>query len=428
MAYRFVEKAPQEEPSKKSKYRFVEEQAPEESLGSNIGRQIGRGTARVAETALGAPRAFGDFLEGLVPEKAIKAGAEKVGLGQGVENLLENTKRFSPYKLFPKSEDIRENITKNLFGKKLEPQNEWERKADDLVSDFTALALPFPGMKLKFLKPALLALGGTAVSEGIGQLGGSEKEKQYGKIGAIVLGSMINPKGAENLAKGLYADARAARPADAKIAANKLSNSVDAFEKQLIKGDPNTPSKSKSFSLIKNIKSKIKNGEIDVEELEQFKRDINEARSSLYDDFKSDKVGRKSAKRNLDTVSKYIDNTLTEYGKTNPEWEAAYRPANEVYGAIAQSKKTRNWMFRNAKIIGFPTLAAELGLYASGGIGAALGGAALGAGALGSGELIARIMKSPTLRKYYTNAVTGALKEDAVLVHENLKKLSQSIR
>lgn len=404
---------------------------PKESLGSNIGRQVGRTGARVAETVLGAPRAFGEFLESVVPEKAIGQLAGKLGLQEPVEKGFEFAKRNAPYKLFPESQQIRKDISQGLFGKKLEPKNEWERKADDLISDFAALALPISGSKLKFLKPALLALGGTVASEGIEALGGTEKQKTYGKIGTILAGSFINPKGADKLSKDLYSQARSARPIDAKVSGKKLNDSVDNLEKQLKKGDPSAGSKRKSISLINDIKSKIKNGEIEVEELEQFKRDINEARSGLFEEFKVDKVGRKSAKRNLDTVSKYVDNALKEYGKTNPEWEAFYRPANEVHGAIANSKRARNWVIKNMKSIGFPALAGELGLYhfvspAAAGVG--LTGVGLGAAGVGASEVLSRVMKSPTLRKYYTNAMTGALKEDAVVVHENLKKIDQELR
>lgn len=402
-----------------------------ESLGANIGRQVGRSGARIAETVLGAPRAFGEFLESVVPEKAIGKLAGTVGLREPVEKGFETAKKFAPYKLFPESENIRKDISQGLFGKKLEPKNEWERKADDLISDFAALAIPFPGSKFKVLKPALLALGGTAASEGIGQIGGTEKQQQYGKIGTILLGSIINPKGAENLAKNLYAEARQVRAPDAKVSATKLTKSVDDLEKQLVKGDPGAGSKRKSLGLIKDIKSKIKNNEIEVDELEQFKRDINEARAGLFEEFKIDKVGRKSAKRNLDSVSKYVDNSLKEYGKQNPDWEAFYRPANEVHGAIANSKRARNWVIKNMKSIGFPALAGELGLYhfvSPGAAGIGLTSIGIGAAGIGTSEVLSRVMKSPTLRKYYTNAIAGALKEDAILVHENLKKIDQELR
>jgi hypothetical protein len=401
-----------------------------ESLGSNIGRQIGRTGARIAETVLGAPRAFGEFFESLVPEKTLIKAAEKIGLGEGAKNLLETTKKFAPYKLFPKSEDVRD-LNKFLFGKKTEPQNEFEQKADNLVSDFTALALPLPGSKLKLLKPGLLALGGNIASEVVGQVGGTEKQQTYGKLGTFLAGSLINPKSADKLKNSLYKKADAARPKNAVVNANKLKNSVDHFAKELTKGDPKAASKSKSLNLMDNIKSKVKNGDIEVEELEQFKRDINEARASLFDEFRTNKPGRKAAKRNLDTVSKFVDNSLKEYGKKNPEWESFYRPANEVHGAIAQSKRVRNYIGSIAKKLGMTTLAAELGLYHFAGPGAALAGAeALVAGGaiLGAGEIATRFLKSPTLRKHYVNLINSALKEDAVAVKQNLDKINEEFK
>lgn len=430
MPFRFVDSSENipSAPQEKRKFRFVQEEVPKESLGSNIGRQVARGGARALETALGAPRAFGEFLEGIVPEKGIKKLAGAVGLKEPVEKGLEFSKRFAPYKLFPESSQIRENVTKRLFGKSLEPKNEWEQKADELVSDFAALALPFPGGKIRLLKPALLSLGANAASEGVGRLGGTKKEQEYAKIGTILAGSLIHPKSADKLRNELYSKAREARPSDAKVSSAKLEASAAHLENELLKGDPSAGSKKKSLELINKIRSKIKGNEIDIEELEEFKRNINEARSGLYEEFKTDKLGRKSAKRNLDSVSKLIDRSLNEYGKINPEWEAFYHPANEVHGAIAQSKRVRNWMFRNSKVIGFPTLAAELGLYHAAGLPGALGGAAVGAAGFGSAELMARIMKSPTLRKHYTNLVGNALKEDAVAVRENLAALDRELR
>lgn len=404
---------------------------PEEGLGENIGRQVGRSGARVAETLLGAPRAVGDFLEGLVPKERLKNLAGKVGLRKPAEKALELTEKYAPYKLFPKSEDIRENVTKFIFGEKLEPKNKWEEKADTLISDFAALAIPMPGSQLKFIKPALLAVGGNLASEGVGWAGGTEKQKMYAKLGTILTGSMINPKGAEKLGKDLYKQAREARPTDAKVSSKNLVRAADKLEKELLKGDPDIPSKKKSLDLIKKLKDKSASGEISIEDLEEFKRNINETRSSLYEEFGTDKVGRKSAKRNLDSVSKTVDGALTEYGKTNPEWESFYRPANEVYGAIAQSKRVRNWIGRHAKKIGFLPLLAEMGLYHYAGP-AAAGSAAIGAGAAAAGflgtEIGARIWKSPTLRKHYMNVVNSALKEDAIAVHENLKRLDAEMR
>jgi hypothetical protein len=409
-------------------YRPKQQQQEElsESLGANVGRQALRSGSRIAEIGLGAPREFGEFLESLVPEKALIKGAEKIGLGKGAKTLLETTKKIAPYKLFPESEDIKK-FSKFLFGKKVEPKNQWEEKADEVISDFAALALPLPGSKLRLLKPGLLALGGNAASDLVGRLGGEDKERTYAKLGTILVGSLINPKSADKLRNDLYKQASEARPADATVSAKKLSSNASHIENALMKGDPSAGSKKKSLSLLKDIKSKVKNNEINVEELEQFKRDINEARSGLYEEFKSNKAGRKTAKRNLDSVSKIIDKGLNEYGKKNPEWEAFYRPANEVHGAIAQSHKARNWIAKHIKKIGFPAVLAEAGIYHAGGIPAAAVATTAGAATLFGAEFAARFAKSPTLRKHYLNLITSALKEDIISTRQNLKKIQEEL-
>jgi hypothetical protein len=402
---------------------------PKESLLANVGRQAGRTGARVAETVLGAPRALGEFGEMLIPEKLIKKGAEKVGLKEPVEKGFEFAKKYAPYKLFPSSEQVRE-FNKDIFGTKLEPKNEWEAKADEAISDFTALTLPLPGSKFKVLKPAMLALGGNVAKEIVGRMGGSEKEQTYTKLGTIFAGSLINPKSAQKLATDLYSNAKAARPIDAKVSAQNLERSVDSLEKQLMKGDPSATSKRKTLDLIKDLKSKIQNNDIEIEELEQFKRDINEARSGLYENFKTDKVGRKAAKRNLDTVSKFVDNSLKEYGRQNPQWEAFYRPANEVHGAIAQSRRVRNYIERIAKKYGMHAILPALGIGHFGGIAGitgAAGTAAVGGAALLGGEIAVKLAKSPTLRKHYMNLINSAVKEDAVAVQRNLELLKKEM-
>lgn len=402
------------------------------SASSEVNRNLVRTGLRGAETALGAPRAFGDFLESIIPEKLITKGAEKIGLKEPVEKGFKFAKEHAPYKLFPKSEDIRREISDRFFKGASEPKNEWEAKADEAVTDFTALVLPLPGSKIKPIKAGLLALGGNVASETVGQFGGSENQKAYAKLGTIVAGSFINPKAAENLKNDLFSKAREARPAEAKVASRSLIKAADKLEKKLMQGDPKSPSKTKSSDLIKTIKEKAKSGEISLDELEEFKRNINEARSGLYEEFKSNKAGRKSAKRNLDSVSKLIDGSLNEYGKQNPKWEAFYRPANEVHGAIAQSQRARNWVTRHIGKLGSAALLAELGLYH--GASPVAAGISLGAGVAGAAltveaqALAQRVFRSPTLRKHYIQLLNGAMKEDVVVVRENLKKMEKELK
>jgi len=421
----------EEDPFSAFRPKFQEgepESEPKEGLLGGALRQGGRTLARVSETAIGAPRAFGEFLEGLVPEKALIKGAEKVGLGKGAETLIGTTKKYAPYKLFPKSEDVRD-FNKFLFGKKVEPQNEWEEKADDLIRDFTALALPLPGSKLKLLKPAVLALGGNVASDVVGRMGGSEKEKTYTKLGTFLLGSLYNPGGAKKLSTELYEKARQNRAPNSTVSASNLKRKVSDFRTQLNKGG-SAGSKNQSLKKLDEIENAIQHGQIEIEELEKFKQSVNEARSGLYEEFKGNKPGRKLAKANLDRVSKIIDDSLTEYGKINPQWEAYYRPANEVHGAIAQSNKVRNFIGRNIGKVS-PHITAGLFGLGEGGVKTLtnLGTTvATGAAAVESSALLSRIYKSPTLRKYYSGVIQNAIKEDAIAMRENLRKLEKDLK
>ncbi|MGE5706047.1 MAG: hypothetical protein ACM3XP_04940 [Nitrososphaerales archaeon] len=407
----------------------ADQQTLKEGILSQGFRKAGRSVARAAETTLGAPRAFGEFLESIVPEKALKAGAEKIGLGEPVEKALEITKKVAPYKLFPKSEDIRENVTKFLFGEKLEPKNEWDRKSDELISDFAALALPLPGKEFKLIKPALLALGGNLASELSEHLGGSKKEQTLAKLGTILAGSMINPKAAESLKTELYKKAAQSLPEDATVASRNLKNSVEELKRSIKKGGVSDADKP-ALKEISKIEKLIHGEQIGIDVLQEIKKKINIARESIYKQLEGNKPGIKTAKSRLDQVAKTVDNSLKEYGKQNPEWQTYYRQGNEVHGAIEQSKKARNQIGKALKKLGPHSILPLLGIGHFAGTPALAGIAttgALGSAALGASEIATKALKSPTLRKLYLNLIKSGLKEDVVAIRENAKKLEREL-
>lgn len=409
-----------------AQYRRKPQAQNEESPLENISRQAIRTLSRVSEAALGAPRAAGEFLEGLVPEKALVAGAEKLGIDKGVKTLLETAKKYAPYKLFPKSEQVKE-LNKSIFGEKIEPKNRWEKLADDVVSDFTSLAIPIGGTQAKILKPFLTSLGGNLVSEGIGYLGGTPQQKTYGKLGAFVVGSMTNPKGTENLKNDLYKNAENNRPPDAIIPSKNLIKKINHLRSELSEGG-SAESKIKSLKKLDELEAAAKSGNIKVTELEEFKKTINESLAGLYDDFKTNKPGRAAAKKNLGNVAKIVDDSLFEYGKINPAWEAFYRPANEIHGAIAQSHRARNFIKKYYKNITAPSALTLYGIEQAAGLGPSAVTAAGAGSALLTGELIAKAFKSPTIRKYYTEVINSALREDAAALQQNMDKLEKELK
>ena len=416
------------EPSQIFQY-YSQTKKPKESTLENVNRQAVRTGLRAAETVLGAPRALGEFGEMLVPEKLITKGAEKIGLGEPVKKGFEFAKKYAPYKLFPKSEQIRQ-VNDLLFGKASKPKNQWEEKADELTTDFVNLALPTPGGKLKLLKQGLTALGGNVAGQLVEHLGGSKKSKDLTKLGVFLLGSLTNPRSAENLKTELYKQAETRLPKDATISSTTLQNDLTLLENSLKEGG--IPDSAKpALEKIADARNAMQGEQISITALDNLKKNINEVRTGLYKQMEGNKPGIKRAKRNLDSVSKAVNNTLRLYGKVNPEWDAFYKPANEVHGAIEESKRAREFLQRLIKKHAAHTLLPALGIapFAPHAAGGALAGVATTAaattGGVMTGEIIARIMKSPTLRKHYMKLINAGLKENTLVAEENIKKLKK---
>src|SRR5277367_2580375 len=194
----------------------------------------------------------------------------------------------------PSTEQIREQ-TKKVSQGKLEPQGKGEEISDEIVSDFASFAIPVKG-KIPFLRSIGLAIGSNLAGEGAEFLGASEEAKTGTKVGAMFLLSAINPTGAKKYADKLFSDANNAIPVGATIPAQNISRASSRLKTELQKGGT-APYKTPALTKVNEIQKKIKRGRIAVDELAQFKIDINKARSGLYGDISLDKGGRAMAKR-----------------------------------------------------------------------------------------------------------------------------------
>lgn len=275
------------------------------------------------------------------------------------------------------------------------------------------------GVASRAIRGGLSVLGGQIAEA----LGGSKETQQLVETGALLSPTVL--KGTQKFVSGLYGQADKLAKGGS-VSAKNLASQVRQFIKELEQGGT-ANSKMPTLKKLKEILSKIKNGKIDVKELTEFKKTINEARAGSYTDPGLDKVGKKLAQRNLNRASKIIDNSLGEYGKSNPEWNKVYGEANEAHGAIQNSKKVSRWISRIFKQHPHASGAAIAGSI----IGhifnpKAAVGVLAGAGALKSGELISRIIKSKVLRKYYADAIKQAVKENTSGFLNAMKKLSDN--
>jgi hypothetical protein len=413
----FKKEAP--EPQAEEKPSFLQNIA---SLAGKAVMTNPRLAARAAETAISLPRELGEFGQSLVPEKAILAGAEKVGLKEGAENLLNLSKKYAPYKLFPSTEQAKK-FTKDLFGEHLEPKSEFAKIQDEVVSDLTSLAIPVGG-PLKVARPLLTALGSQFAKQGVKWFGGGETWQNLAKIGSVGLSAFIRPGEAKKVGDSLFKAARNSRPQNATVSSSTLETTLNNLEADLRRSGVAASGKE-SLQKIADIRSEIQGAQIPVEALETAKIKINEARAGLFNavELQGNKPGVKTAHRNLNNVSKAVDETLDIYGKYNPTWESFYRPANEVHGAIANSQKFRRWITKNYKALSLPSVAALFGLKTALGPAGTIATGALGATGVIAGEGMAKVIKSPTLQKYFREVISSALAEDLPKFTAASKKL-----
>jgi hypothetical protein len=390
-----------------------------ESLSEAALRHGARSASRVAETVAGAP---GDIVN--APTAAVKYITEKIAgkIPESLKNAIEIVNTVSPIKL-PTSGELKEKAETLSHGY-LQAKGKGEELSDAIISDFASLALPAKG-KIPFVKSAAIAVGSNLAGKGVELLGGGENAQTATKIASTIILSAINPKGAEKYAGKLYKDAEGLLPANATVNAKNLLAKLDNLSADLHKGGT-APYKAPIIKKVEEIVDKVKSGSIKVDELAEFKRDLNQSRGALYLEQNLDRNGRRMAKRNFDKASNIVNETLNEYGQTNQPWSEKFRSADQAYGAIAQSKKVSSVIGKYVKqhpkeSIGL--LAAEAFL-APGTLPYAIGAY----GGLKAGELIARISKSPILREYYQGVLEAAIKDDTAALGKYLNKLDAGLK
>lgn len=419
--FKEVKPAPKEESPEFdwSQFKEVKEEKPE-SFTEKIERHILRSASRIGETALGLP---GDIAS--LPSTLLQKGAEKI-TGKDQSTAANVAKAVFPGANLPTSSQLKEKAVEASEGY-LAPKGKGEEISDEVIQDFTSLLSPAKagGSLLKTLSRKLgIAAGATGAKELAAGFGAGEKGQAGTKVGTMFLLSIFDPKGASKYVSNLYQDAKELVPEGAKVSAKNLSLELSSLRKQLEKGG-SAASKTKAIQKIDEINSKISKKQIPVEELTEFKKTINESRASLYDEFKSDKAGRALAKRNLDSVSKTVDNALGDYAKVNPEWGNVYNDANAGYAAIQSSKKAAKSVaefLRQNPHLKYGALAAELFLAPK-----SIAFLPLAYAGIKGVELLARISKSSVLRKYYIGAAEAAVKEDAAAFARNMEKLDSEL-
>jgi len=373
---------------------------------SNIyetGRFAARIGSRIAETLGGIP---GD-VQSLV-HSGLFYGLEKLVGQKASPEAREKAKQNR----FPTSGELKEKsqeLTKGFTS----PQNEAEKIGDELAETVASLIGP-----LKFRKAIGVAVGSQAAKEGIKLLGLGEGSQEAGKLGTMFLLTTLNPGGAMKYASSQYQKANELSKG-ASIKAISLENGVKNLLEDLRKG-VKTPSKNAVIRPAEDILEKIKDGKIAVHDLTAAKRDLNT--------LMKDPELLKREKKLLKVLGKDIDHAIKPFEAINPEFKKAYRPANEIYGAVAQGTKASDFI---RKTLGnksfFGVLIGELAVGHPEFILPTISSAAVAMGGAKTVDFFTRLAKSKELRKYYGKSMQAAIKEDAASLRIYAEKIEREM-
>lgn len=419
-------------------YPTDEQETPiekEEGLLKKISRGKGRFAADVSEAVLGMPgnllsfvhQGTGPLTEKLTGEKELPYSDTLVG------------------KVFPTTQKFMEGRPDYL-----KPQTPGEASASQWTQELIDLTTPLPGgakgklatkgadiakeFGKRLLKNTAILGTGNLAKDVAEDFGVSDENAAWIKAGTVFMGSLATAsgiKGAEKFSKELYSEAKELRPKNALLDAKKWSIKAKALKKELERGGT-SPATSKSITKLDEMISSVKkNGNyIPIDDLEEFSKKLNIERGGLYDEFKGNKIGAKTARRNLDSVSSLIGEGIEEYGKTNKPWFSKWKEAQGVHASTEQSKKISRWLQKKVKGLGKVGISAVVGEAISHpeAVIPTISGASAGLVGLKGAELIARIVKNKSLRKYYLNILDGAARKDAAFVSHNISRLEKEVR
>ncbi len=407
-------------------YELLDDEIPEQNSALSLGQESLRHGARTASNigtrAVGLP---GDVFS-LINQFIAKPAAKAITGQEGVP--YEDT--FLG-KALPTTETHRRGL-EQLSGDYLNPKNKIEKFTDDVLEDtallFSPSGLARAGMKGgKVLKSLFKSIGANVAGESAKQISGSEGAGDVTKLGSLLFLSLLDqPSAAKQIGK-LYQNAEKNLPQGASTNAAGLSKNLDQLERAVTKGRPATnlsPPEKFVLDQVNKVKNLVTDGKIDIEQAWAQKRSLNQELASLYKEVPGKKE-QKTVKNLSKQLNGYINQSIRDYGKRNPEFYKPYKEAEEAFGTLAQSNFVSRWVDKN--VVQSPV---TIGLMHM--VGGNIGG--LASGTVGSilpyqaAKLGYRIAKSPTLAKIYGNTLKSAVKEDAKSFNKYLKELDAGLQ
>ena len=400
-------------------YELMEEdtqEKPNENVLQGIVRQKARQVSNLATRAVGLP---GDVMS-LVNEYIANPTVEFFG---GPNIPYEQT---LVGKILPTTETHRKGV-EGTFGEYLKPQNEVEKFVDDVIEDTALLFAPgSKGVKASKQIPKAFkrSLGVNVAAKGVSGVTGSETAGDYTKLGGLLALSVLDAPSAAKQISALYKNAESKLPENAKISSTKINRQLSSLEDSITKKRPRENLSAPEKFVIDQI-DKVKNltasGDLSIEQAIAQKRSLNKELSTLFKEVPNPKE-QQNVKNLAKKVNGYLNESIEEYGRKNPEFYKKYKEADKAYGVMAQSQFVSKWIENHVAYT-----PATNGLLHLLGTSAATKASVLVAPYQVT-KLGYRVIKSPTLRKIYLETIRAASKENAGQFNKLLERLDKELQ
>jgi hypothetical protein len=385
--------------------------------------------ARIGEIGGGLPGSIEAFGKSVVPnpfaqaqpgqgQEFLQPSSQWPSLSELVDRSYKEQQEQPQQRFLPTPEELRENVTKRYTGEYLEPQNEYEKFADEVVQDIAAILHPLlPGAATGIKEAGAMGALGNIAKYGAQKLGLGKTGQENAKLGTMLLTNLGFKPNLEKTAKQAYEVAQENIP-DVEVSSQPLNKAIARLEDLATRPGIATPSKKFALERIPEIQEVVRDGKISARDAFEGIKDINEL-------FREDLIPN-NAKSHAGELIDAFSETLNPLEKTHPDFHRAFESGRGLYKAINTSSGLNSWIQDKLGILE-KKVTHPLALHFIG-LGKAVGGT-LGMRGIGYiANTADRLFANPAVRNDYINFLEAASKKNIGSAIKYATKLDEDIK
>jgi len=365
-------------------------------------------------------------------------------IGNAYEMTPDILKKINPASLIakhlPTEKKLRE-FSEKASGGYTKPQNPLEEKVGETAADIASYALGGGGKTLLGSSARILGIpiAGQLAKEGVELAGGSEKSKEYGKLGTMLLLDLWGLKkgpgggGAKKFGEKSLQEAEASIPKNAVAEVNVFQNQLNKLKDKL-KGGITGQHTNEALRAIDEIEGHIHKGYMEASKFPQIRRDINKLIENMsgFSLEGPPKSIKRTAVDNLNQVKSLVIQAGNRWGRgQSPEFFKKWREGNEALSVFHRSNDIARFVAKSTQIKN-PVLKVMMGVhgYQNPVSTIALQGAKKGAeiATRFPTAMVYRFMKSKVLRNLYIKVMRDAIAGNSEAVSSGVSKLEKEMK